>query len=89
MKWNDADFVDTASSMKKKALAGTRTVATGNPPAIPTKPVAIDSELFSNQQRLYRLANATTVSIYLYISPVPENVGCPEYGHPGFFNTFF
>jgi hypothetical protein len=47
MKWNDADFVDTASSGKKKALAGTQTVATSNPPAIPARPVAIASELFS------------------------------------------
>jgi hypothetical protein len=89
MKWNDADFVDTASSSKKKALAGTQTVAIVNPSAIPAKPVAIASELFSIQQRLYRLADATTVSICPYISLVPENAGCPEYGHPGFFNNFF
>jgi hypothetical protein len=89
MKWNDADFVDTTSSSKKKALAGTQTAATGNPPAIPAKPVAIASELFSIQQRLYRLSEASTVSIHPYISPVPENAGCPEYGHPGFSNTFF
>jgi hypothetical protein len=61
MKWNDADFVDTASFGKKKALAGTQTA--DNPPAIPAKPIAIASELFSIQQRLYRLAEATNVSI--------------------------
>jgi hypothetical protein len=49
MKWNDADFVDTASSGKKKALAETQTAATGNPPALPAKSVAIASELFSIQ----------------------------------------
>jgi hypothetical protein len=85
MKWNDADFVDTASSSKKKALAGTQTA--DNPPAIPAKPIAIASELFSIQQRLYRLVEATNVSIYSYISPVLENVGCPEHRHPGFFSN--
>jgi hypothetical protein len=87
MKWNDADFVDTASSSKKKALAGTQT--TDNPPAIPAKPIAIASELFSIQQRLYRLAEATNVSTDPYISPVPENVGCLGYRHLGFSNIFF
>jgi hypothetical protein len=66
MKWNDADFVDTASSSKKKTLAGT--LAPSNPDVIPAKPVAITSELFSIKQRLYRLAEATNVSIFL-ISP--------------------
>jgi hypothetical protein len=47
MKWNDADFVDTASSGKKKTLAGTQ--APGNPDAILAKPIAIASELFSIQ----------------------------------------
>jgi hypothetical protein len=84
MKWNDADFVDTASSSKKKALARTQTA--DHPPAIPAKPIAIASELFSIQQRLYHLAEATNVSIYPYISPVPENAGCPEYRHSGFFS---
>jgi hypothetical protein len=87
MKWNDADFMDTSSSSKKKALARTQTADT--PPAIPAKPIAIASELFSIQQRLYRLAKATNVSIYPYISPVPKNVGCPGYGHLGFSNIFF
>jgi hypothetical protein len=89
MRWNDADVMDTASSGKKKTLAETQTLATGNPPAIPAKPVAIDSELFSIQQRFYRVADATTVSIYPYISLVPENAGCPEYRHPGFFKNSF
>jgi hypothetical protein len=87
MKWNDADFVDTASSGKKKTLAGTP--APSNPDVIPAKPVAIASKLFSIQQRLYRLAEATNVSTYPYISPVPKNAGCPGYGHPGFSNIFF
>jgi hypothetical protein len=87
MKWNDANFVDTASSSKKKTLAGT--LALGNPTAIPAKPIAIASKLFSIQQRLYRLSEASTRSIYPYISPVLKNVGCLGYGHPGFSNTFF
>jgi hypothetical protein len=65
MKWNDADYMDTASSKKKK-LAGVP--APGNPDAIPTKPIAIASELFSIQQRLHLLADATNVSTFL-ISP--------------------
>jgi hypothetical protein len=73
MKWNDADFVDTASSSKKKALAETQTA--DNPPAIPAKPIAISSELFSIQHRLYRLAEATNVSIYPYISQSPKMPG--------------
>jgi hypothetical protein len=82
MKWNDADYMDTASSGKKKTLAGV--LAPGNPDVIPMKPIAITSELFSIQQRLYRLADATNVSTFPYISPVPENVDCPGYGHLGF-----
>jgi hypothetical protein len=65
MKWNDADYMDTASSKKKK-LAGVP--APGNPDAIPAKPIAIASELFSIQQRLHLLADATNVSTFL-ISP--------------------
>jgi hypothetical protein len=86
-KWKDADFVHTASSGKKKALAGTP--APSNPDVIPVKPIAIASELFSIQQRLFRLADATNVSTFPHISPVPENVGCPGYGHPGFSNIYF
>jgi hypothetical protein len=87
MKWNDADFVDTASSGKKKALAGTP--APGNPDVILAKPIAIGSELFSIQQRLYRLADATNVSTFPHISPVPKNVGCLGYRHLGFSNISF
>jgi hypothetical protein len=54
--------MDMASSRKKKALAGTQALVNGNPPEIPAKPRAIDSELFSIQQRLYLVADATTVS---------------------------
>jgi hypothetical protein len=87
MRWNVADVMDTTSSGKKKTLAGTQTLAAGNPPPIPAKPMAIACELLSIQQRLYRVADATTVSIYPYISPVPENAGCPGYGHSGFSNN--
>jgi hypothetical protein len=89
MKWNDADFLDTASSGKKKSLDGIP--APGSPDAdiIPAKPIPIASELFSLQQRLFRLAEATNVSNFPHISPVPENVGCPGYGHPKFSNITF
>jgi hypothetical protein len=45
-KWNDADYMDTANSKKKKL---TGVPAPGNPDAIPAKPIAIASELFSIQ----------------------------------------
>jgi hypothetical protein len=87
MRWNDANFMDTASSGKKKSLA--RTPAPGNPDVIPAKPIPIASKLFSIQQRLYRLADATNVSTFPHISPVPKNVGYPGYGHLGFSNITF
>jgi hypothetical protein len=86
---NAADVMDMASSGKKKAPAGTQALIVGNPPDIPARPRAIASELFSIQQRLYLVADANTVSIYPYIFPVPENVGCLEYGHSGFSNISF
>jgi hypothetical protein len=54
--------MDTASSKKKKL---TRALAPGNPDVVPAKPIAIASELFSIQQRLHLLADATNVSIFL------------------------
>jgi hypothetical protein len=89
MKWNDADFLDTASSSKKKSLAGTSALGNPDTEVIPAKPIPIASELFSLQQRLFCLAEATNVSNLPHISPVPENVGCPGYGHPGFSNIIF
>jgi hypothetical protein len=63
MKWNDADYMDTASS-RKKNLA--KALATNNPAAIlASKPIPIASELLSIQQRLHLLADATNVSILL------------------------
>jgi hypothetical protein len=45
MKWNDANYMDTASSKKKKLAEAS---ATGNPAAIlAAKPIAIASELLS------------------------------------------
>jgi hypothetical protein len=35
------------------------------------------------------LANATNVSTFPHISPVPKNVGYPGYGHLGFSNITF
>jgi hypothetical protein len=89
IKWNDADTMDTADSKNKKLAEAS---ATGNPTDIlAAKPIPIACELLSIQQRLHLLADATNVSLFqipIYISPVPKNVGCPGYGHPGFSNTF-
>jgi hypothetical protein len=68
-KWNDADYMDTASSKKKKL---TRVLAPGNPDAIPAKPIAIASELFSIQKRLHLLADATNVSTFLIYLQSPK-----------------
>jgi hypothetical protein len=69
MKWNDADYMDTASSKKKKL---TGVLAPGNPDVVPAKPIAIASELFSIQQRLHILADATNVSIFLIYPQSPK-----------------
>jgi hypothetical protein len=53
MKWNDADYMDSASSKKKK-LAG---VPAANPEVVAAKPIPIASELLSIQQRLHLLAD--------------------------------
>jgi hypothetical protein len=69
-KWNDANFMDTASSKKKKMAEA---VATGNPAAIlAAKPIPIASELLSIQQRLHLLADATNVSVLLIYIPRPQ-----------------
>jgi hypothetical protein len=68
-KWNDADYMDTASSKKKK-LTGVLTP--GNPDVVLAKPIAIASELFSIQQRLHLLADATNVSIFLIYPQSPK-----------------
>jgi hypothetical protein len=66
IKWNDADFMDTASSQKKKLAEAS---ATGNPTDIlAAKPIPIACELLSIQQRLHLLADATNVSLF-YIYP--------------------
>jgi hypothetical protein len=69
-KWNDADFMDTASSRKKKLAKAS---ATGNPAAIlAAKPIPIASELLSIQQRLHLLVDATNVSILLIYPQSPK-----------------
>jgi hypothetical protein len=68
-KWNDADYMDTASSKKKKL---TRVQALGNPDAIPAKPIAIASELFSIQQMLHLFTDATNVSTFLIYPQSPK-----------------
>jgi hypothetical protein len=70
MKWNDADYMDTASSRKKKLAEA---LATGNPAAIlASKPIPIASELLSIQQRLHLLADTTNVSIFLIYPQSPK-----------------
>jgi hypothetical protein len=70
MKWKNADYMDTASSKKKK-LAGAP--APGTPDAIlAAKPIPIASELLSIQQRLHLLADATNVSILLIYPQSPK-----------------
>jgi hypothetical protein len=68
-KWNDADYMDTASSRKKKL---TGVPVPGNLDVVPAKPIAIASELFSIQQRLHLLADATNVSIFLIYPQSPK-----------------
>jgi outer membrane biosynthesis protein TonB len=63
LKWNAADVMDTASSGKQKALVGTQVLVAGSPSDVPAKPRAIVGELFSIQQRLFLVSNATTVSV--------------------------
>jgi hypothetical protein len=66
VKWNDADFMDTASSQKKKLAEAS---ATGDPADIlAAKPIPIACELLRIQQRLHLLADATNVSLF-YIYP--------------------
>jgi hypothetical protein len=70
MKWNDADYMDTASSRKKKLVGA---LAPGNPDAkLASKPIPIARELLSIQQRLHLLANATNVSILLIYPQSPK-----------------
>jgi hypothetical protein len=70
IKWNDADFMDTASSKKKKLAEA---AATGNPADIlAAKPIPIANELLSIQQRLHFLADATNVSVLLTYIPSPR-----------------
>jgi hypothetical protein len=70
IKWNEADYMDTASSRKKKLVEAS---ATGNPAAIlAAKPIPIASELLSIQQRLHLLADATNVSVLLIHIPSPQ-----------------
>jgi hypothetical protein len=72
MKWNDADYMDSASSKKKK-LAG---VPSANPKVVAAKlaakPIPIASELLSIQQRLHLLADSTNVSVLLIYPQSPK-----------------
>jgi hypothetical protein len=69
-KWNDADFMDTSDSKKKKLA---KALATGNPTDIlAAKPIPIACELLSIQQRLHLLADATNVSLFYIYIPSPR-----------------
>jgi hypothetical protein len=68
-KWNNADYMDTASSKKKKL---TGVLAPGTPDVVPAKPIATASELFSIQQRLHLLADATNASTFLIYPQSPK-----------------
>jgi hypothetical protein len=63
LKWKAADVMDTASFGNPKAPTKTQALAVGGPPEIPVKLRAIASELFKVQQNLFKIADATTVSI--------------------------
>jgi hypothetical protein len=70
IKWNDTDFMETASSQKKKLAEAS---ATGNPTDIlAAKPIPIACELLSIQQRLHLLADATNVSLFYIYIPSPR-----------------
>jgi hypothetical protein len=70
VKWNDADFMDTASSQRKKLAEAS---ATGDPTDIlAAKPIPIAYELLSIQQRLHLLADATNVSLFYIHIPSPR-----------------
>jgi hypothetical protein len=72
IKWNDADFMDSASSKKKK-LPG---VPAANPEVaaakLAAKPIPIACELLSIQQRLHLLADSTNVSVLLIYPQSPK-----------------
>jgi hypothetical protein len=83
IKWNDTDYMDTASSRKKK-LAEAST--TGNPATIlAAKPISIASELLSIQQRLHLLVDATNISVLL-IYPSPRKYRLSEIRTSRIFN---
>jgi hypothetical protein len=86
-KWNDVDFMDTASSTKKKLAEAS---ATGNPAAIlAAKPIPIASELLSIQQRLNLLADATNVSVLLIHIPSPRKCRVSGIRTSGIFKHSF
>jgi hypothetical protein len=72
MKWNDVDYMDSASSKKKKLPR----VPTTNPEVavaqLAAKPIPIAYELLSIQQRLHLLADSTNVSVLLIYPQSPK-----------------
>jgi hypothetical protein len=85
-KWNDADFMDTAESKKKKLAEAS---ATGNPADIlAAKPIPIACELLSLQQRLHLLADATNVSLFHTHIPSPRKCRLSGIRTSGIFQYF-
>jgi hypothetical protein len=68
IKWNDADYMDSASSKKKNLPEVPATNPKIAAAKLVAKPIPIACKLLSIQQRLYLLADSTNVSVLL-ISP--------------------
>jgi hypothetical protein len=86
IKWNDADYMDSASS-KKKNLPG---VPAANPEVVAAKlaakPIPIACKLLSIQQRLHLLADSTNVSVLLTHIPSPRKCWLSRIPTSGIFN---
>jgi hypothetical protein len=93
IKWNDADYMDSASSKKKKlpgALAANPGVPAANPEVVvaqlAAKTIPIVCELLSIQQRLHLLADSTNVSVLLIHIPSPRKCRLSRIPTSGIFN---
>jgi hypothetical protein len=93
IKWNDADYMDSASSKKKKlpgAPAANPRVPAANPEVaaaqLAAKPIPIACELLSIQQRLHLLADSTNVSVLLIHIPSPRKCRLSGIPTSGIFN---
>jgi hypothetical protein len=78
--------MDTASSGKSKASAGSQALAADSPSEVSAKLRAIASELFSIQQRLFLVNDASIVSIspLAILSHIsPQSLKMPADRHMG------